>query len=167
MSFSLRSLASTCLFLTSQLTSADYLSFEIADSDDRPTEFKDGLYTYLDVEDASDPTNVLSKFLLCTSCTISYIIGDMPEGSVPTATVNMGFPASATEKNVEVNFVEMNLSLTDEDEVEYEWTMDVGFIAESYVTAGTYGIDFKENMLGLAPMTLTGDDILDKRQFLY
>ena len=71
----------------------------------------------------------------------------------------MGFPSYNTEKNVQVDFATIELSLTDVDEVEYDFTMDVGFIAESYVTAGTYGIDFNENVLGLAPMSLTGDDL--------
>ena len=87
----------------------------------------------------------------------------MPTGSTPTE-VNMSFPNS--DSTVPVEFVEMQLQITDVDQVEYEWTMDVGFIAESYVTAGTYGINFSENVLGLAPMSLTSTD-LDKRQFLY
>ena len=52
----LRSLASSCLLLSSHITSAEFLTFEVFDSDERPTEFRDGLYTYLEVENAGDPT---------------------------------------------------------------------------------------------------------------
>ena len=52
----LRSLASSCLLLSSHITLAEFLTFEVFDSDERPTEFRDGLYTYLEVENAGDPT---------------------------------------------------------------------------------------------------------------
>ena len=59
--------------------------------------------------DVSDSTNDLKQFLLCTSCTISYILGEVPAGSTPT-TEMMAF--TGTEANVPVNFVNMDLSIT-------------------------------------------------------
>jgi len=129
--------------------------------------FKDGLDLYITVTNAADETEFDKKFLLCTSCTISYIIGDVPEGVTPT-TVNMAF-ISDGEKNVPVNFVPLSLSISsevDEVETDYAWDMSIGYIAETYVLDGTYGIDFDQNMLGLAPMTVTGDATIDSRQFL-
>ena len=95
----------------------------------------------------------------------------MPAGATVASTANMAF--IGTEKNVPVNFVSMELSIetaADEDEgeepEEYTWTMDVGYIALEYATPD-YGINFVENMLGLAPMSITGTPTLDNRQFLY
>ena len=71
----------------------------------------------------------------------------------------MTFPG-ATE-TVRVDFYEANLYITDyiKDGVgeKRSWTMQMGFIDED-VAIEEYGIYFKENVLGLAPMTLTTDE---------
>ena len=77
----------------------------------------------------------------------------------------MTFPGS--DETVPVNFYEIDLYLTDPDEKKYNWHMQIGFIDEKYVKE-EYGINFNENVLGLAPMTLatTAGSNLDQRQFL-
>ena len=130
-------------------------------------DFKDGLNMFITVTDATTGTEIDKKFLLCTSCTISYIIGDVPSGQTVVSSTNMAFIENG-DKNVQVDFVSMDLSLTSlEAGTTYSWTMDVGYINESYLDQpNTYGIDFDQNMLGLAPMTLTNDATIDQRQFL-
>lgn len=75
----------TSLLLTDSLTNAAYMSFPVHDSTDRPTEFKDGLPTYVKLtkdygmtenpDGQTEKAGELEQFLLCTSCTISYIFG--------------------------------------------------------------------------------------------
>ena len=68
---------------------------------------------------------------------------------------------------VPVQFVTVNLQMyaDDPDETPYNWTMDIGYISPEY-QGPMYFDHFKENMLGLAPMS-TDDDSLLRRQFLY
>ena len=68
----------------------------------------------------------------------------------------MTFPGS--DIDVTVDFYETNLYITDWDKVQRKWTMQIGFIEElsdEDIENGAYGINWKENVLGLAPMTLT------------
>ena len=62
--------------------------------------------------------------------------------------------------NVTVDFVTTDLQMIGTDNIVYKWTMDIGVIDPSFVTSDTtsYGINFNENMLGLAPMTLLSTD---------
>ena len=47
-----------------------------------PKGYKEGLPLYLRPTDEND--NDLGQFLICTSCTISYMFGTIPSGVTPT-----------------------------------------------------------------------------------
>ena len=67
----------------------------------------------------------------------------------------MTFPGAS--EAIPVKFYKINLYITDVNNAEHAWTMSMGFIDETYLTSpSTSGINFDENVLGLAPMTLTG-----------
>ena len=74
---------SAAALLASQ-ASAEYLQFEVYDSNDRPTEFKDGLMTYLKVTRDYNQGSVeeLENFLLCNICKMSYIFGQLDDFEV-------------------------------------------------------------------------------------
>ena len=65
-----------------------YLQFEMTDARDKPTQFRDGLPTYLLVQRYEDQDQsvglIAEEFLLCTSCTISYIFGTYTGTETPT-----------------------------------------------------------------------------------
>ena len=60
---------------------------------------------------------------------------------------------------IPVNFVETTLQMVadDKDSTEYNFTMDIGWISVEYQNS-VYFDNFKENMLGLAPMFIEGKD---------
>ena len=57
------------------------LKFKLYDSTGELNEVKNGLYVHADVSivNGSEITTPADPFLLCTSCTISYIFGVLPE----------------------------------------------------------------------------------------
>lgn len=60
----------------------DYVEVPMQESNDRPTQFRDGLVTYVKVAHQAateDESATEDLFKLCTSCTISYIIGTTNE----------------------------------------------------------------------------------------
>ena len=61
----------------------------------------------------------VSLFLLCTSCTMSYIFGSPPEGATIKSTVDMSFKTGTT---VPVNFVSLEMSLDDSTDTLQRWT---------------------------------------------
>lgn len=68
--------------LMAHVVSAALLEFPIFDSNDRPTDFKDGLPAYLNVTmdyGQGNDGKPLELFLLCTTCTISFIFGTPDE----------------------------------------------------------------------------------------
>ena len=85
------------------------MAFPVHDSNDRPTEFRDGLPTYvrMTLDNDESEEGKLEQFLLCTSCTISYMFGkdDMMLGDGKTE--QMRFKAGAPE--VPVKFIDTNL----------------------------------------------------------
>lgn len=92
---------------------ADYIEVPIYDSQDRPSDFKDGLMSYVDLtRDYSDqPQDQLEQFLLCTSCTISYIFGNPSDfDGYVKSTEMMNFKRDGKmESEVPVQFVSTNL----------------------------------------------------------
>jgi len=66
-----------------------------------------------------------------------------------------------------VDFVSTKLQLQADDasKTVYSWSMDIGYINPSFQKPDFF-TNYKENMLGLAPM-LTSDGALLRRQFLY
>ena len=88
----------TVALLAASQAFAEYLTFEVSDAEVDPDEFAQGLFAYIQAEawDSALVSMTEKMFLLCTSCTISYILTD----EVPTdpeAIVNMTFPgATAT-----------------------------------------------------------------------
>ena len=146
------------------------LEFPLHDSNDRPTEFKDGLPTYVKVTMDNSQGQDMELFLLCTTCTISYIFGKPDDfGSMePNGVETMVFKEGGGEVQVEFYTVTLTLTsvnTTDNSETPYSWEMSIGYISPEYQSAG-YFDHFRENMLGLAPM-ITDDEELYKRQFLY
>ena len=123
-------------------------------------EMKDGLPSYVKVQMPANPTLKLEQFLLCTSCTISYIFGDYNKTtlSATVKTEKMAFKAKGGVE-IPVNFVETTLQMVadDKDSTEYNFTMDIGWISVEYQNS-VYFDNFKENMLGLAPMFIEGKD---------
>lgn len=51
----------------------NYVLLQTEEGSDRPTGFKEGLPSYVSLVD--DQQTSLGQFLLCTSCTISYMFG--------------------------------------------------------------------------------------------
>jgi len=107
----------TALLLTEGVL-GEVLTFPVYDSCDRPTEFKDGLLSYVKLTKDFDPNQPLEQFLLCTSCTISYIFGTTPDGfseSVATEEMTFGYGLSP----VTVDFFFVNLQMYAEDGTAY------------------------------------------------
>jgi len=66
------------LLMLASTVSGAFLEFPVFDSNDRPTDFKDGLPAYANITidyGQGDNDKPLELFLLCTTCTISYIFG--------------------------------------------------------------------------------------------
>ena len=101
--------------------------------------------------------------MLCTTCTISYIFGEVAAGESIVSTATMVFKEGG--EPVEVNFVSMNLAMVGVDGVTYYWTMDMGLINPTYQNLAYFNF-YTENMFGLAPF-LSEDTNLLNRQFLF
>ena len=67
----------------------------------------------------------LTRFLVCTSCTVSYIFASI-DGETVESTASMTFTDDGSA--VEVNFVNVDLEMTGIDGNTYSWNMDLGFI---------------------------------------
>ena len=93
------------------LTSADFVKLPLYDSNDRPTEFRDGLMTYVRATRDYGTGDVapLEQFLLCTSCTISYIFGKLDGFERIKDTEMMSFKHGA--EAIPVQFVNVDLQL--------------------------------------------------------
>ena len=167
-------LARLALLVLAQVVSSAYLEFPMSDSNDRPTGFKEGLPTYINatIDYAQDTeAKPLELFLLCTTCTISYIFGkpdDFTSFEKVGESANMVFKEGG--KNVTVDFYRTSLTLTavnstTNEETPYVAEMAMGYISPEF-QSDAYFVNFKENMIGLAPM-LTEDQKLKDRQFLY
>lgn len=80
-----RTLAAVSAMIVGSVESK-YIEFPVYDSTDRPTGFKDGLPAYVTATRDYDFDNPLEQFLLCTSCSISYIFGNPDDfaGTVKT-----------------------------------------------------------------------------------
>lgn len=85
------------------------MAFPVYDSNDRPTEFKDGLPTYarLTRDNVQTDEGKLEQFLLCSSCTISYMFGTRDNFYDSGKTEQMRFKAGADM--VDVTFIDTNL----------------------------------------------------------
>ena len=122
-------------------------------------EFKEGLYTYVKVIKDNDPKIKLEQFLLCTSCTTSYIFGKPDGYSVPEASGDSPMTLTPIEGGlpVPVTYVPTNLSMMggEDGDTEYNWKMDVAWIDPKYQTID-YFYHPKENVLGLALTDTTG-----------
>ena len=94
------------------------ISFPVYDSNYKPTNFQDGLMTYVKASyDGAGSDD--SLFLLCTTCTMSYIFGVPPEGDAIKSTDNMSFKTGTT---VPVSFVSREMSLVDSTDTTVTWT---------------------------------------------
>lgn len=101
--------SSLLLFAGNDFASAAYMAFPVYDSQDRPTEFKDGLMSYARLTRDYDETDEgkLEQFLLCTSCTISYMFGQRNDFFGSGKTEQMRFKAGG--ELVPVTFIDTNL----------------------------------------------------------
>ena len=92
-------------------------------------EFKEGLYTYVKVIKDNDPKIKLEQFLLCTSCTTSYIFGKPDGYSVPEASGDSPTTLTPIEGGlpVPVTYVPTNLSMMggENGDTEYGFVVDV------------------------------------------
>ena len=62
-------------FVATLVAAEDFMVFNTTSSTGSPGNFSDGLYTILPAEDKSYNGVFTGNYLLCTSCTISYIFG--------------------------------------------------------------------------------------------
>ena len=157
------------MLLADQFTQAAYMSFPVYDSSDRPTEFRDGLPTYVRLTRDYDESEEgkLEQFLLCTSCTISYIFGANDSFYGDGETVDMQFKTGAEKVPVKFTDTNLQLYLDDDAKTPVNFNMKMGWIDPQYQSA-TYFDYFKENMLGIAPMlSAESDPEIMQRQFLY
>lgn len=122
------------------MVTAAYLEFPVFDSNDRPTDFKDGLPTYANVTIDYGQGNVgkpLELFLLCTTCTISYVFGK-PDDFASITYVNsekMVFKSGGEEVVVDFYTTELTMNavnMTDNSETPYAWKMSIGYISPEY-----------------------------------
>ena len=116
---------------------AAHVEIPVYDSNDRPTEFKDGLMTYVRATldyGQSKKYAELEQFLLCTSCTISYMFGKLDDFMGIKATEMMSFKHGAD--SIPVNFVNVDLQLYENDDAEtpHSFNMDIGLIDPMYQT---------------------------------
>ena len=160
------------LLLLAHLVAANHIEVTLHDSNDRPTEFKDGLPAYVNatIDYDQGQKKPLELFLLCTTCTISYIFGSPDDFGLmnPDGSETMVFKEGGQE--VKVDFYTVTMTMTSENaednsETPYSWDMSIGYISPEYQSS-SYFDNFKENMFGLAPF-ITDDEKLLKRQFLY
>lgn len=145
---------------------ADYAKFPVYDSSDTPNTQLDGLLTYAHLKASSvpDATDNQSSYLLCTTCTISYVLQKAnPTDVVSTALMTFKEDSST----VKVEFVNTNFLWKDTDGQVLQWNMDLGFIDPALYANEDYFDYFKESVLGLAPFLTTEDESLLDRQFLY
>ena len=103
------------------------------DTTDNPTEFRDGTPTYARITRNYGDETPLEQFLLCTSCTISYIFGKPDDWAKIQATETMSFRSDGSYP-VEVIFATVNLQLYEDNDEQtpHNWQMDVGFIDPIY-----------------------------------
>ena len=151
------------------------LEVPVYDSLERPNDnFKDGLPTYVRVSRDQDLETKIEQYLLCTSCTISYVFDTAPKFGTFVASETMNFKGnnqSTATSDVKVDFYNTDLFLCADEDCgkQIAWNMNIGYISPQYKTS-QYFDSVEENMLGLAPMKLsepidlTSD--LAKRQFL-
>ena len=77
----------------------------------------------------STTTTTLPQWLICTTCTFSYMFSDSIT-STAGETVEIQFKEGA--EKVTVVFHSIDLVATGSDGVDYTWTQDVGVIATSF-----------------------------------
>ena len=129
--------------LLTAIAAAESILLSLEDANYRPTEFRDGLPTYLSLKrDDSLVETDMGQFLLCTSCTVSYVFASSA-GETIVASEYMTFTEGAEQ--VQVDFVEVTLLVDgyaaddeDTDPAEYSWTMQLGFIDPSYATSSNF-----------------------------
>ena len=99
-----------------------------------PTDFKDGTPTYAKVTRDFDEGPKLEQFLLCTSCTVSYIFGTIDDLDTVVKSQEMEFTEGVGP--IPVNFITVNLQLYAQDDAEtpYSWEMDVAYIDPFYAS---------------------------------
>ena len=110
-----------------------YVILQTEESDDTPTNFKEGLPQYVTLTD--DKQNSLGQFLLCTSCTISYMFGTPP---VNVTAEKISFREHA-DTPIEVYFEERTLvfsktALPSQNSADktFSVTMEIGIIDKKY-----------------------------------
>ena len=167
MAFSRTVKAAAAAFALSDVAQSELIKFKVQDSNFRPTEFRDGLPTYVKAWWDDQNKDNVPLFLLCTSCRISYIFGEVPDMAGSTKTVNMSFNKDAS--TVPVNFVSQQMSMYDVDDNIISWTQEIGFISPEYQSSTYFDVNYNENMFGLAPSLVPADQdqSLLNRQFLY
>jgi len=109
----------------------------------------------------------LDNFLLCTSCTVSYVFATLKNTDTPiSSSSQMIFKDGGMP--VDVDFYATELSWKDKNGDKYKWAMDLGVINPNKYKANSFNYFdyFNENVLGLAPMLTNNSTLLD-RQFLY
>lgn len=116
MALSSKAAFSSAALMLAQGVVADYLEFPVYDSNFMPTGFKDGTPVYAQLTRDWDQGEKLEQFLLCTSCTVSYIFGkiDDLDTVVDGGSVEMKFDHEFDP--VPVNFVNVNLQLYANDD---------------------------------------------------
>ena len=107
------------------LTASQYVVLQTEETIDNPTGFKEGLPQYVSLR---DDTGDLGQFLLCTSCTISYMFGTPKTTVTPEQIVFREHP----DQTVEVAFETRTLEFTKAPELnsdeKFKVTMEIGII---------------------------------------
>ena len=156
MAFSKTAKVAAAAIAISDVAMSEAVKFKMQDSNFRPTEFKDGLPTYVKAWWDDQNKDNVPLFLLCTSCRISYIFAEVPDLGTIKKTVNMSFNGDAS--TVPVNFVSQQMSMYDVDDNIISWTQEMGFISPEYQSNTYFDVNYNENMLGLAPSLVPADE---------
>ena len=131
-------LAKLLLLLQASVFALDnYVVLQTEEAEDTPTHFKEGLPQYVSISSEEDGVQTaLGQFLLCTSCTISYMFGVTP-GGTPEKISFREHPDPGDE--IEVYFEERTLLfnktiMKDQNEADdyFRVTMQIGIIDKKY-----------------------------------
>ena len=129
------------------LTSSQYVVLQTEETIDNPTGFKEGLPQYVTLSDGDDFSN-LGQFLLCTSCTISYMFGTPRTSVTPEQIVFREHPDQALEVVFETRTLEFTKAAVLNSNEKFKVTMEIGIIDQQYASGFNWP---NQGVIGLAP----------------
>ena len=103
------------ILLAGWAAQAKYVKFNVYDSIEMPNEYADGVNAFVKITSEYKSATSSDQWLLCTSCTFSYMFSANP----PTGYYSYTFKEGA--KAVPYDFDSVNMSMTDADGTVHTW----------------------------------------------